>query len=149
MLAGSIQHFGHYRYRRGIGHVHRHHHFRKFACSCQLRGGTSNSPAHQFLYCFPSSDRRPYRHSFHALLHRLRPGGLLALRIRPYSLRPLALGGLHRLPGLAIHRFADYCRPFLLGENRCQISSLANRQQGQFDWWIVMAFFIHKKLFKK
>ena len=65
-----------------------------------------------------------FRHGIHAVLYRLRFGGLLASWVGTYFMRFVVIGRLYRLPCLAIYRFVNYRRPFLFGENRSQIQSL-------------------------
>ena len=70
----------------------------------------------------PGSYRCAYRYGIHAILHRVRAHRLLARRAWPYPVWPVAIGRLHRLPGITIHCLVHHCGPVLLSENCCQVS---------------------------
>lgn len=72
-----------------------------------------------------------FRYGIDALLHRLHTNGILGPRSS--SMRPLALGGLHRLPSVPVHSSLDNHRPILFSKNRSKISKLADEEQGDMD----------------
>lgn len=71
------------------------------------------------------------RHCFYAVLHGLRADGILGLG--PAALRSLAVGGLHGVPRFSVYRPADYYRPILFSENRCEVPGLANEKSSYMD----------------
>ena len=53
----------------------------------------------------------------------IRLGGLLAGGAGAHPVRPLALGRLHRLPRLPVHRHPHHRRPILLGQDGGQVQA--------------------------
>lgn len=79
-----------------------------------------------FSFLFPS-----VRHGVDAVLLRVHTAGLLGSGAA--AVRPVAVGGLHGVPGVAVHGAADHGGPVLLGEDRCAVPRLADQGQGDVD----------------
>lgn len=72
-----------------------------------------------------------YRYGVDAVLLRVHTAGLLGPGA--VAVRPVAVGRLHRVPGVAVHGAADHGRPVLFREDRRPVPGLADQGQGHVD----------------
>ena len=106
--------------------------FLSYSIGCEKRVGRIRRGAKPIRAVVPPTSPRTTSNATHTVSQfpfQIRIGRLLAGGAGADTLRPVAVGGLHGVPRLAVHRHPHHRRPLLLGQDGGQVQGWSKRRE--------------------